>query len=469
MPRRIEVELTSRRDDNTWTWRAAGARQPKGMLDGSLLYDGVAVGDVVRAEAEIGVDGIELVAVLPPKDRKPDTERLEIIGQPVPEGGVTTSLVPGSSSRGRERRGGDPKGGRRPRSGREGREGHAPREGREGREGREPKRERQPRAKREAPTRPKLPDKPKPKRLRPGRTHRNEWLRSLSDEQRPVAEQLVRGGMASVRKEIDAEIDKARRDGRPEISAEPLITMAEQLVGGLHQAEWRDRAESALAEVDELDLRDLRTVVVAADDWARDPAARELADQLRSSLTQRVEAAQKEWLDELSALLSDGRVVRALRLSSRPPKAGEPLPPDLAQRLTDAANEALQGDVGRQRLGVVIDAVAFSPVRQKVELAEAPANPGDELLGTIRKVAQQVPQIAAKFGVEPVSPRRGPRRNRDRPPAPPPPPAGVAEAVAAGPTEVPAEAAVVEPTEPAAPAEGPEASMPAEGQGPESP
>ena len=38
MSRRIELELTSRRDDGTWTWRAAGAKKPKGELDGALLF-----------------------------------------------------------------------------------------------------------------------------------------------------------------------------------------------------------------------------------------------------------------------------------------------------------------------------------------------------------------------------------------------------------------------------------------------
>ena len=32
MSSRIEVELTSQREDGTWTWRAAGARQPKGVV-----------------------------------------------------------------------------------------------------------------------------------------------------------------------------------------------------------------------------------------------------------------------------------------------------------------------------------------------------------------------------------------------------------------------------------------------------
>ena len=63
MSRRIEVELTSSRSDGTWTWRAAGAKQPKGDLDGSLLYDGAQVGDVVRADADFLMDGIVIVGL----------------------------------------------------------------------------------------------------------------------------------------------------------------------------------------------------------------------------------------------------------------------------------------------------------------------------------------------------------------------------------------------------------------------
>ena len=58
MAHRMDIELTSSRDDGSWTWRKAGARQPKGSLDGSLLWAGAAVGDVVKAECENLLDGI---------------------------------------------------------------------------------------------------------------------------------------------------------------------------------------------------------------------------------------------------------------------------------------------------------------------------------------------------------------------------------------------------------------------------
>ena len=57
MSRRIDVELTSRRDDGSWTWRAAGAKQPKGVLDGALLPQGATAGDVLRVDADFDVDG----------------------------------------------------------------------------------------------------------------------------------------------------------------------------------------------------------------------------------------------------------------------------------------------------------------------------------------------------------------------------------------------------------------------------
>ena len=56
MSRRIDLELTSVRPDGTWTWRAAGAREPKGVLAGNLLPEGAKVGDVLKAEADFDLE-----------------------------------------------------------------------------------------------------------------------------------------------------------------------------------------------------------------------------------------------------------------------------------------------------------------------------------------------------------------------------------------------------------------------------
>ena len=49
-----------------------------------------------------------------------------------------------------------------------------------------------------------------------------------------------------------------------------MITLAEALLPQLKIAEWRDRADAALKTIEDVDIRDLRTVLVAAEDSARD-------------------------------------------------------------------------------------------------------------------------------------------------------------------------------------------------------
>ena len=177
----------------------------------------------------------------------------------------------------------------------------------------------------------------------------------------------------------------------------------------MRAAEWRDRVEAALAGIDEIDLRDLRSVVVAADAGATDDEAKAMADDLRTKLSERVDREHAEWLAEVAATLADGRMVRALRLSSRPPKAGVPLPQDMVTRLTEAASAALTSDTPSKRWNTVLGAVAFSPVRRTVQPQGIPEKPDEELLAEVKKLSERVPHIAALFGIEPTPP---PKRNR---------------------------------------------------------
>jgi hypothetical protein len=418
MSRRIEVELTSTREDGTWTWRAAGAKLPKGELSGSLLFAGAKVGDVVRADADFMMDGIDIIAVLPPKGARKEPERIEVVGSPRrgDEPLVTTKLAP--KGRGGDRRD------RKPR-----REGDG-----EKREGR-PQRERKPRVEGEGsqdarrksgnranhpnrPTSPAPEPKPKAKRLRAGRTHRNAALAALPAEQKPIAEQVLRGGIPAVRQAVEKQNETNNAEGKPEIRPEPLLQLAEQLMPSLRSAEWRDKAEAALAELSELDLRDLRSVVVASDAGARDDETRALAEQLKTGLAQRVESEQAAWLTEISELLAGGRAVRALRVSSRPPKAGAPLPAELTSKLTEAAAASLTAETGQDRFATVLDALAFSPVRTQVVPAGIPAEPTTELLAAVKKVAARLPQIAVMFGVQATAPSKSKPAAKPRPPKP---------------------------------------------------
>ena len=424
MARRIEVELTSQKDDGTWTWRAAGAKQPRGVVGADLLPSGAKVGDVLRVDAEFDLDGITITNVLPPQRSRPEPERIQLIAPPEPP---PRNYADEPAARGRRepRRDGRPE--RGPRPGRPPRDG-APRDrprdrDRERERSRDRDRERPARPRRERPA-PPPPPRPKAKKLRPGRAHRDAFLASLTPERRVVAEQLLKGGMPAVRSGLDEQNAAATAEGRPPVPTGPVLQMAEDLAPAARIAEWLDRAEAAVADLDTLDLRDLRSVVVSADDVSRDERTRELANQLREALERRSPIEQQEWLADVTASLEGGRVVRALRVASRPPTAGAALPGEVAERLATAAGAALTAEAGNERWLTVLDAVAYSPVRRAVVPSGTPTEPDEPLLAMVRKHAGRVPAVAERFGVaapSPAPPKGGRRPPSGRPGGPPPP------------------------------------------------
>ena len=185
--------------------------------------------------------------------------------------------------------------------------------------------------------RPRSRNGPSPKRLRPGKQHRAEVLASLPEEQRPVAELAVQG-IAAVRQRLREDNARLKAEGKPEMPEAAVLKMAEELIPRLRVADWLDRAEAAQRQLEHLDLRDLRSVVAASDDpvVARDESTRELAAELKAALVTKQEEELTLWLADVEAALDVGRVVRALRLSSQPPKAGVPFPAPLATRLGEA-------------------------------------------------------------------------------------------------------------------------------------
>ena len=100
MSRRIDIELTSSREDGTWTWRAAGAKQPKGVVAASMLPATASVGDVLRAEIDSGLDGTEVLSVMLPKAKKDSAgERIELIGRTVSDDQLVTTVLAGRGGR----------------------------------------------------------------------------------------------------------------------------------------------------------------------------------------------------------------------------------------------------------------------------------------------------------------------------------------------------------------------------------
>jgi hypothetical protein len=143
-------------------------------------------------------------------------------------------------------------------------------------------------------------------------------------------------------------------------------------------------------------------------------------------------------LADLADTLRAGRVVRALRLSSRPPKAGAPIPGDLANQLVEGAAAALTAETGQERWATVLDALAFSPIRRRVVPQSLPTKLSPELRATVARVGTRLPEIAHIFSIEPEESAgrtpRGPARrgaSRSKKPRTEPQPAAAADGSAA--------------------------------------
>jgi hypothetical protein len=463
MSRRIEIELTSQRADGGYTWRAAGAREPRGVIDAAKAGTDAKVGAVLRVEVEVELDGMTILSVLPPKTKSTASNRIEILAPKAPAPGVTTSLV--------EKRGGSrgdrPGGGRDGRDGRDGREGRGrgrsdrpeflkrdgtparparpERPSREGAEGRRPTQAGPGRPPRDAggespgggdrrPARPATTarTRTRPPRLVEGSAHRDALLAGLPVEQRPIAEQLAIGGLPAVRRALAEEQTAAKAAGRPPVAEAGIVAIAEQLVGVVREAVWLDRAEAAVKQLETISLRDLRAVVAGA--APRDDEGRGMLQQLRVAHDARLTKLRTSWAEEIERALSEGRILQALRLSGRLPEPSARFPAALVEPLSSAASAALSADTPAERWIALLEAAVASPVRRMIKPAGLPADDSGTLRQAAAAAAGRIPALAPLLGLpmppppgppgaKPVAPRRPAKPHSGRAPIPPPPPA----------------------------------------------
>jgi hypothetical protein len=409
MSRRIDIELTSRTADGSWTWRAAGAREPKGLVEAAKVPSGEKVGSVLLAEVEVSLEGIEVLSLSQAKpQRSPErTEgRIEVRGTPKRAPDVSVILAPGSSKRRRDDGEGRDRRDRRDRSGRG--EGDAGARDERAERGDRPR----------AASGPRRPGgrRPAEREGRPARgerpavptstVHRNAMLASLRPEQIPIAEQLLRGGLQAVRQAIESQNTAAKAAGKPPVAGDALLAMADELSPTVRLAEWKDRASVAQTAGKEYRLRELRAVVAASRTLNLDDEGRAMAKALRESLDQRTTALREEWLARITNALNDGRVQQAVEASIRPPEPGTRCPAELAVRLAAAAGEALSAEKAPEEWMRLLDAVVASPVRRNVKPAGIP---DDEVARqAARHAAGAVPALAKLLGlrIPPPPPRR---------------------------------------------------------------
>ena len=91
---------------------ASGAREPRGVVDATLVPQDAQVGEVLRADADFDLDGVTIVGLAPITEKKRnEAERIELITTAQRDDQlVTSSLVKGGRSDRGERRERRPRG-----------------------------------------------------------------------------------------------------------------------------------------------------------------------------------------------------------------------------------------------------------------------------------------------------------------------------------------------------------------------
>lgn len=450
MSRRIEIEITSLNGEVA-TWRAAGAKLPKGVLQASLVPGGPVIGNVYRADIEQFMEGIEVLSIMAPKTASPldpKNERLELIQEPKKGPDVVVTYAPKGrgASRGGERRDSDRRDGERreatkrpttrrePRAPREAKDAtatgekveRAPRGDRPARgprnEGARPERTegaargerpaRSPRTERTGRTsRPERPTGPQQPPLTT--IHRNALLATLSPEQLPVAEQLLRGGMPAVRSAVELQNKNASSQGRPTVDATTIERIAEDLLKSTNLALWKDRAGGAVAAGRELRLRDLRAVVTSAKTVSLDDESRTQLKELQASLSARVDHLRTQWNEKLEAAITSKNVKEALGLVARPPDISTRVSADSAVRVVALVSEALTVDQDPARWREIVELAADTSIRRNVKPLGIPNDEASRAVAVHN--AGAIPELAKLLGMK-VPPPPPPTRIVRRPP-----------------------------------------------------
>ena len=240
-------------------------------------------------------------------------------------------------------------------------------------------------------------------------------LATLSPEQLPVAEQLLRGGMPSVRAAVAEQNKNATAQGRPTIDPATIERIAEDLLGKTTLAMWKDRAAGALTMGKELRLRDLRAIVTAAKTVSLDDEGRTQLKELQASLTTRLELLRTQWTERLDAAVVGNNVAEALRLVARPPDMSTRVSSETAAKVTAMVSEALHE---AQEVAVWVELVNLAvetSIRRNIKPTGIPADEAAKALAI--KNAGAIPEFAKLLGMK-VPPPPPPSRTPSRPARP---------------------------------------------------
>ena len=243
--------------------------------------------------------------------------------------------------------------------------------------------------------------------------YRNALLATLSPEQLPVAEQLLRGGMPAVRAAVAEQNKNATTQGRPTIDAATIERIAEDLLAKTTLALWKDKGAGAIGAGRELRLRDLRAVVTAAKTVSLDDEGRTQLKELQTSLSARLEILRTQWNEKLEAAVASKNVPESLRLVARPPDMSTRVSAEMATKVVAITSEALTADLDVAKWQEIVNLTVDTSIRRNVKPVGIPSDDTCKALAV--KNAGAIPEFAKLLGMKvPPPPPRVTRRPATR-------------------------------------------------------
>jgi hypothetical protein len=377
MAYRIDIEITSVKDENTFTWRKQGAKQPKGIVDKSLLGSSTKVGDIFKVEIEQSLDGIDIVAVIDSKKKAQglNTPVIEIGIKKQSDAKVTLTKVKGKT----EKKAAHNKDFDRSHKNQEFKAEYKKRSN-------------------------SNHEKKRSEFLRINWVKTDSFLETLSAQEKPIAELLIKGGMPSVRNAIKVQNEQAKANNLPEVAEAALLAIAEKLMPEVRKMQWLDRANSALEAGSKCPIRELKSLLASVD--LKDETIKTILSQLKGLLKEVVEQQIKNWKEDMTKASEAGDIKRSLELLSSPPDRTATLDSNILEVMVKAVNDKFRSDLDPDNWIELVESLANSTLRTKITIEKIPFDATEATLATAKKYSGFIPSLAPLLGLKIPPPPR---------------------------------------------------------------
>jgi hypothetical protein len=382
MANKLEIELTSVRPDGFFTWRAKGAKNPKGIVS-AQMFNSAKVGDTFKVEVEYLLDGVQITSVLSERERNPLGNDLELF--------LGKSSEKAQSKKIAFKRPAKPQKKAYKKPGKAG--------PKQDLQAKRVNRQRPPqKVSKDQPDNDRVFYKREPTKQSHFGRHVKDLYDSLDLARQAILQRLLRGGLAGVRLAIEKQNRQAREKGEPELLEEPVLKIAEELLPQLKRAQFLDQAKEIM-ESKSKDLKKISRVINSA--VILEESDKEVLTALREYFEHVLKDAEEAYLREINELLDVNKTEEALIKSSNPPYRTLKFPVALSEKLAQACLTQLNQLLDNPDKWLnFLQKVSLSPVKRLVRPQQVPVfqDPSQQKMAVA--LSSQIPNLVKLLGLK---------------------------------------------------------------------